>query len=61
MMSVLVVNPLAYLPYAFFNLLTPLIALLWAYLNIGQTKLSEDKGVNYSLREGPTSRNPLTK
>ena len=42
MMSVLIVNPLAYLPYAFFNLLTPLIAVLWAYLNIGQAKLSND-------------------
>ena len=41
MMSVLMVNPLAYLPYAFFNLLTPLNAVLWAYLNIGQAKLSD--------------------
>lgn len=42
MMSVLMVNPLAYLPYAFFNLLTPLFAILWAYLNIGQAPLEED-------------------
>lgn len=42
MMSVLLVNPLAYLPYAFFNLLTPLFAVLWAYLNIGQAPTDED-------------------
>ena len=53
MMSVLVVNPLAYLPYAFFNLLTPLIAVLWAYLNIGQTKLSEDEDGELQSKRGP--------
>jgi len=42
MMSVLLVNPFAYLPYAFFNLLTPVFAVLWAYLNIGQAPLEED-------------------
>ncbi len=42
MMSVLMVNPLAYLPYAFFNLLTPLIAVLWAYSNIGQAALPDE-------------------
>ena len=53
MMSVLMVNPLAYLPYAFFNLLTPLIAVLWAYLNIGQAKLNDD-----SENGPPTGRQP---
>jgi len=53
MMSVLMVNPLAYLPYAFFNLLTPLIAVLWAYLNIGQAKLSEENdGERWSSNSG---------
>ena len=42
MMSVLLVNPFAYLPYAFFNLLTPLFAVLWAYLNIGQAPVETD-------------------
>ena len=42
MMSVLLVNPFAYLPYAFFNLLTPLFAVLWAYLNIGQATVQKD-------------------
>lgn len=38
MMAALAVNPFAYLPYAFFNLLTPVVAILWAYLNIGQAR-----------------------
>ena len=42
MMGVLLVNPFAYLPYAFFNLLTPLFAVLWAYLNIGQAPVEKD-------------------
>jgi NhaC family Na+:H+ antiporter len=42
MMSVLLVNPFAYLPYAFFNLLTPLFAVLWANLNIGQAPVKKD-------------------
>ncbi len=46
MMSVLLVNPFAYLPYAFFNLLTPLFAVLWAYLKIGQAPLEKDANAN---------------
>jgi|TARA_B110000438_G_scaffold286087_1_gene316926 NhaC family Na+:H+ antiporter len=43
MMASLAVHPFAFLPYAFFNLLTPLIAILWAYLGIGQAELEEEK------------------
>ena len=35
MMSVLVISP-SPTSYAFLRLLTPLIAVLWAYLNIGK-------------------------
>lgn len=38
MMAALTVNPFDYLPYAFVNLLTPVIAIAWAYLGIAQAK-----------------------
>jgi NhaC family Na+:H+ antiporter len=41
MMQSLAVSPLAYVPFAFFNLLTPLIAILWAWIGIGQAPLDE--------------------
>ncbi|MEM9161311.1 MAG: Na+/H+ antiporter NhaC [Verrucomicrobiota bacterium] len=50
MMGVLMVNPLAYLPFAFFNLLTPLIAVLWGYLNIGQATLEQEPGQKTSAK-----------
>lgn len=43
MMASLAVHPFAFLPYAFFNLLTPLFAILWAYLGIGQAELEEEE------------------
>tara|TARA_B100001093_G_scaffold120255_1_gene112959 strand:- start:549 stop:728 length:180 start_codon:yes stop_codon:yes gene_type:complete len=55
MMSVLLVNPFAYLPYAFFNLLTPLFAVLWAYLNIGQAPVKKDaKATSPSAKKSNT-------
>ena len=55
MMSVLLVNPFAYLPYAFFNLLTPLFAVLWAYLNIGQAPGEKDaKAIPSSAKNSDT-------
>ncbi len=38
----LAVSPFAYLPYAFFNLLTPVIAAVWAYTGIGQAPLESE-------------------
>ncbi len=35
MMTVLMVNPLAYLPYAFFNLINPVMGILFAYMGWG--------------------------
>ncbi|MCC5833560.1 MAG: Na+/H+ antiporter NhaC [Opitutales bacterium] len=39
MMVVLGVSPFVYLPYAFFNLLTPIVAILWSYLGVFQAEL----------------------
>tara|TARA_B100000212_G_scaffold339077_1_gene316785 strand:- start:3940 stop:5391 length:1452 start_codon:yes stop_codon:yes gene_type:complete len=55
MMSVLLVNPFAYLPYAFFNLLTPLFAVLWAYLNIGQAPFEKDSKATPSSAKKSTT------
>ena len=55
MMSVLLVNPFAYLPYAFFNLLTPLFAVLWAYLNIGQASFEKDSKATPSSAKKSTT------
>lgn len=46
MMQSLAVSPLAYVPYAFFNLVTPLIAILWAWLGIGQAPLDEEVAID---------------
>jgi len=43
MMLALSVSPFVYLPYAFFNILTPLVAIAWAYLGIGQARLDAEK------------------
>ncbi|MCH6258757.1 Na+/H+ antiporter NhaC [Puniceicoccaceae bacterium K14] len=42
MLASLGVNPFVFLPFAFFNLLTPIIAIAWAYLGIGQAELEEE-------------------
>ncbi len=42
MMGVLAISPLAYLPFAFFNLLTPVIAIAWAYRGIAQAPLDAE-------------------
>ena len=38
----LTVSPLAYLPYAFFNLITPLISIIYGYTGFTITKLDKN-------------------
>ena len=41
--EMLAVNPVAYLPFCFFNIISPFMTLLFAYLNIRIKKLYSDK------------------
>lgn len=46
MLATLGINPIAYLPYAFFNLLSPLMSLILAATGFSMTKLKSKKAQN---------------
>jgi NhaC family Na+:H+ antiporter len=52
MQSVLLINPLDYLFYAFFNLINPVLAVIYAYLGVKILKV-EPKHLSTNTKEEP--------
>jgi Na+:H+ antiporter, NhaC family len=59
MAGVLGVPTIAYLPYAFFNLLSPLISLLYALTGFHIERVEPTAGDDTSAEAGPTTPSPL--